>query len=102
MTNQISIASNNTSKDAQKEPMTATQIQNWLVKYLAEELEITPDEVDVTIPFDDYGLDSYTAVGISGDLEDWLGCKLDPTLLYDYPTIKTLSQHLASINKVAL
>ena len=99
MTNQISIAPYNSKVEAQKEPMIATQIQNWLVKYLAKELEITPDEVHVTIPFDDYGLDSYTAVGMSGDLEDWLGCELDPTLLYDYPTIDTRARYLALRNK---
>ncbi len=32
---------------------------------------------------------------MTGDLEDWLGCELDPTLLYDYPTIDALAWHLA-------
>lgn len=49
----------------------------------------------MTLPFDRYGLDSSVAVGLTGDLEDWLETKLDPTLLYDYPTIEGLSQHLA-------
>lgn len=81
--------------DRQKEPPTAAEIQAWIVSYLAELLEIDPDEVNPTIPFDSYGLDSSAAVGMTGDLEDWLGCKLDPTLLYDYPTIKGLAQHLS-------
>jgi acyl carrier protein len=37
---------------------------------------------------------------MSGDLEDWVGRKIDPTLLYDYPTIETLAQHLAEEFKV--
>jgi len=73
----------------------AAEIQTWIASYLANLLEIEADEVDVTIPFDQYGLDSAAAVGMSGDLEDWLGQKLDPTLLYDYPTVQALSKHLA-------
>lgn len=75
--------------------LTAAEIQAWIVSYLAELLEIDPDDVNVTIPFDRYGLDSSVAVGMTGDLEDWMGKKLDPTLLYDYPTIESLAKHLA-------
>jgi acyl carrier protein len=73
----------------------ATEIQDWIVAYLADLLEKEPEEVDVTIPFDRYGLDSSAAVGLTGDLEDWLGTELDPTLLYDYPTVEALVQHLS-------
>lgn len=78
-----------------KESPTAAEIQAWIASYLAELLEIDPDEVNVKIPFDQYGLDSAAAVGMTGDLEDWLDRKLDPTLLYDYPTVESLAQHLA-------
>ena len=73
----------------------AAEIQAWITTYLADLLEIEPDEIDVTIPFDCYGLDSAVAVGMTGDLEDWLGRKLDPTLLYDYPTVESFAHHLA-------
>jgi acyl carrier protein len=78
--------------------ISATEIQDWIVAYLANLLEIEPEEVDVTIPFDRYGLDSSAAVGLTGDLEDWLGTEIDPTLLYDYPTVEALVQHLSAIN----
>jgi len=77
------------------EVLCAENIQAWIVSYLAEVLEIDPDEIDAEIPFDQYGLDSAVAVGMTGDLEDWLGKKIDPTLLYDYPTIESFSRHLA-------
>lgn len=79
-------------------PITA-EIQAWLISYLAELLEIEPDELDVTIPFDRYGLDSSAAVGMIGDLEEWLGSELDPTLIYDYPTIEALAGHLSEEDK---
>lgn len=70
-------------------------IQNWLVAYLAELLAVEPDEIDTLTPFERYGLDSSALVVLSGDLQEWLKFKLDPTLLYDYPTIETLAEHLA-------
>lgn len=76
------------------------EIQAWLVSYLAELLKIQPSEVDVTIPFDRYGLDSSAAVGMTGDLEEWLGSELDPTLIYDYPTIEALAAYLSEEGKV--
>ena len=86
--------------DTRKQPPTAAEIQAWIASYLAQLLEINPDEVDTEIPFDQYGLDSSAAVGMTGDLEDWMGKKIDPTLLYDYPTIQALAQHLAEEFKV--
>lgn len=73
----------------------ATQIEEWLIEYLAQILEVDPDEMDVTVPFDRYGLDSAQAIGMIGELEEWLGEEIDPTLPYDYPTIESLAQHLA-------
>jgi len=74
---------------------TAEEIQEWIVKYLSAALETSVDEIDVTVPFDDYALDSATAIGMTGELEDWLGKPVDPTLVYDYPTVEQFSQCLA-------
>lgn len=82
--------------DAFKESPSWTEIQAWIVSYLAQLLEMNPDEINTAIPFDQYGLDSSAAVGMTGDLEDWIGRKIDPTLVYDYPTIEALAQHLAN------
>jgi acyl carrier protein len=78
-----------------KKTPTPAEVQDWLVSYLANLLEIDLDEVDVTVSFDRYGLDSATAIGMTGNLEEWLGYELDPTLIYDYPTIKALAENLA-------
>lgn len=80
-----------------KEKMpTAAEIQDWIAAYLADLLEIEPEDVDVTIPFDRYGLDSSAAVGLTGDLENWLGTEIEPTALYDYPTVEALVEHLSA------
>lgn len=81
--------------------LTEFEIQTWIVTYVSELLEVDPADIDITIPFDRYGLDSSAAVGLTGDLEDWAGTIIDPTVLYDYPTIEALAHHLdTNLNEV--
>ncbi|MDJ0650142.1 MAG: condensation domain-containing protein, partial [Xenococcaceae cyanobacterium MO_188.B19] len=70
------------------------EIEAWLIDYLAQELEIEPEAIDITVPFERYGLDSSAAIVLTGDLEDWLGCELEPELLFDYQTIAELTQYI--------
>ncbi|MGF1481206.1 MAG: acyl carrier protein [Cyanophyceae cyanobacterium] len=92
--NQPNNAPSTVSVPTQKSP-SPEDIQTWIVNYLAELLEEEPEQVDVTLPFEQYGLDSAEAVELSGDLEDWLERKLNPTLLYNYPTIEALAERIA-------
>ncbi len=73
----------------------AAAIEDWLVSKLAKTLKVTPHAISKTDPLADYGLDSAQAVGLSGALQDWLGTKLPPTLIWDYPTISQLAAYLA-------
>jgi acyl carrier protein len=82
------------NRSVTQRPRSAMEIQSWIVDYLAQLLEVDPADVDVTIPFDRYGLDSAAAVGMTGELADWLDHEIDPTVLYDYPTIESLVQYL--------
>lgn len=75
--------------------ISSLEIQDWLVAYLAQLLEVDPQEIDTQTPFERYGLDSSALVVLSGDLQESLKCSLEPTLLYDYPTIEALADHLA-------
>ena len=92
---QMDSLSTSSTGQPENQPPTAAEIQAWLVSHLATVLEVDPAQVDVTTPFDRYGLDSVAAIGLTGDMEEWLGYDLDPTLLYDYPTIEAVSRHLA-------
>ena len=76
----------------------AETIQGWLIDKLAEILEIEPNQIDVAQDFEEYGLESAEAINLSGDLEDYLSCRLPPTLLWDYQNIESLAQYLASGN----
>jgi acyl transferase domain-containing protein/acyl carrier protein len=65
-----------------------------LIAKVAERLGILPEEIDIDESLASYGLSSLAAVGLSGELQEWLGRSLSPTLLYDYPTIASLAQYL--------
>lgn len=57
----------------------------------------TTSEIDIEETFAGYGLTSIAAVSMTGDLEEWLGLELSPTLAYEYPTITNLARHLAEM-----
>lgn len=78
-----------------RKPMRKKEIQAWLLLNIANLLGIDANEIDIALPFDSYGLGSVTLIGLSGDIEQWLECDFNPTLLYDYPTIEALTEYLA-------
>ncbi len=78
---------------------TEIEIQEWFEARLIELLDIEPDDIDISLAFDSYNLDSQMAVGLTSDLEEWLGYDIEPTLLYEYPSIEKISQYLAVENK---
>lgn len=84
-----------TSQDYIEKSEKALEIESWMSSYLAKMLEVDESRIDVTAPFDRYGLDSAAAVGMMGDLETWLETEIDPIIVYDYPNIEALAQHLA-------
>jgi phthiocerol/phenolphthiocerol synthesis type-I polyketide synthase C len=73
----------------------AGEIAAWFTSRLSEELGLSPTEIDTSLPFAHYGLDSVHAIRLTAALEAWLGRELSPTLSYEYPTIDLLSKHLA-------
>lgn len=69
-------------------------IENIMIEKLAGSLDIHIDEVDVDKPINDFGLDSLAMLSLGEMLGRVLGRKMEPTLLWYYPTIAGLSQHL--------
>ncbi len=80
--------------------ITSSVIREWLKQQLSAKLNIPSSGIDIRKDFNSFGIDSATAVGISGELETWLRSEgatinLSPTLVYDYPTIAALAEGLA-------
>lgn len=76
--------------------VTQTEIQAWLVEKISAMVEVSPEQIDPGKPFEHYGLDSMHAMHLSSDLQDWLGRKLSPTIVWDYPTIEVLARHIVT------
>ncbi|HEY9694348.1 MAG TPA: acyl carrier protein [Oculatellaceae cyanobacterium] len=86
----------NDSLHYQKTTLNAEVIQESIVGYIAELLEVEPYEVNTKARFNEYGLDSLSSVSLISHLESLIEQDLSPTLLYDLPSIEVLSQRLAS------
>ncbi|NUR60578.1 MAG: hypothetical protein HOV87_18235, partial [Catenulispora sp.] len=63
---------------------------------VAEVLGVPAGEVDAHAGFYDLGLDSVAMLRISGQLEELLGRRLYPTLLFEYNDVASLVEHLAA------
>jgi acyl carrier protein len=74
---------------------TAEEIRNWIKTKLAAELQVEPVVIDVTQPFTSFGIDSIAIFTLTGDLAEWLGRDLRATLLWEFPNIESLAEHLA-------
>ncbi|MBW4635669.1 MAG: thioester reductase domain-containing protein [Iphinoe sp. HA4291-MV1] len=83
----------------EQKSQTAETIQAWLVEKISQQIKLNLQDIDVHEPLTNYALDSVQTVNISGELENWLGRKLSPSLLWDYHTIEQLVQHLVGESK---
>ena len=92
------ILSNSPKSEDQSETRNASptkeMVQDWLTEHLADYLKILPDKIDITEPISRYGVDSSVAVTLTGELGEWLGLTLAPTLFWEYTTIESLAHHL--------
>lgn len=72
------------------------EIQNWIIQWLEKEGDIKVTDIDLDEPFVNFGPSSRQAVFLIGELEDWSGMELDPSLAWDYPTICKLAGYVAN------
>lgn len=71
-------------------------LREWLCQELARMLSLAPERIDPHAPFAELGLDSRAAIAVIGALEDRLGSgPLDPTLLWQYPSITALCERFS-------
>jgi len=78
---------------------TQAEIEEWLVSYIAELRGMKKEKISCTTVLSKYGLDSASAVTLSGDLMDWLKCDIDPTLFYEHPTIEQAAAHIVAMGR---
>ncbi|MBT2546203.1 acyl carrier protein [Streptomyces sp. ISL-44] len=68
----------------------------WLSARLSVYLRRAPETIDPTVPLAEYGMDSVAALSLCGDLEEEFGLEVEPTLLWDHPTVASLVRHLSA------
>jgi len=78
--------------------LTKEEIVSWLSAKFADNFQVDISLIDIRRDFADYGLDSLTAVGLVGEIEDWLGHDLPVMILWDYSNICDLSDYLKNEN----
>ncbi len=81
--------------ELQSRPYTTKEIQDWFVAKFSEVLDVEADRINVEESVTSYALGSIQLVSLVGELEDWLGRQLPPTVLSDYPTLRELARYLA-------
>jgi phthiocerol/phenolphthiocerol synthesis type-I polyketide synthase C len=77
-------------------PPTVADIEAWMTGRLAEELGTDVSAIDALASFASHGLASRDLIGLSGELEEWLGVTVSPVALFEHTTIRALASHLAA------
>jgi acyl carrier protein len=75
------------------------QIAAWMTAYLAEKLKVDPSRVDPRRTFVELGIDSLAAVVMTGDLSEWVGFDVEPSQLFEFPTVEQLSARVCQASR---
>ncbi len=68
------------------------------MKLFSDELKIAPEELETDEPFQDYGVDSIILAQLLQQMNQALKEDLDPSVLYEHPTIDAFAEWLVSID----
>ena len=72
-----------------------SELQAGLRAILARELHMPEAELELDRPFAELGMNSVMAMSVRRDTEQFVGIELSATMLFNYPTIVALAEHLA-------
>lgn len=70
------------------------ELAGWVAGWISRELKIDRHLIAEDSTFVQFGMDSVHAMMMVGDLEDFLGRRLSPTLTWTFPTIGAMAEHL--------
>lgn len=73
---------------------TDDRVQSWLVSRIATYGKRPDMSFTVDTDFTEIGIDSVYALTLCGDIEDEYGIEVDAEVMWDYPTIRALADHL--------
>ena len=70
-------------------------IQNYIVRFLSQELNVARDKIKLNKNIQDYGVDSIIMMKFMRDVEKYLQIKITRREMLEYRTVKSLSAYLA-------
>ncbi|MEE3507579.1 MULTISPECIES: acyl carrier protein [unclassified Pseudomonas] len=73
-------------------------VKAWLSDYLSREHSIDPGQVRLKTTFSELGIDSATGVALMLDVGQWLGIEIEPTVIFDYPTVELFCTYVEEIH----
>jgi acyl carrier protein len=82
-----------TLEDAKPEERAAV-LEEHLREQLGRVLRLPASSIERRAPFSSFGVDSLTSLELRNHLESGLGLKLEATLLFTYPHLASLTEHL--------
>ncbi|WP_197454604.1 AMP-binding protein [Stieleria varia] len=71
-------------------------VEDWMTQWLVSRAGVDPNDIAPERSFEQYGLDSMTAVELSGETQDWSGVELTPVVAWTHPTITGLSAYIVN------
>jgi polyketide synthase PksN len=102
-------STNKVSKANKESKSTALRLrtEEKLVQMFAVALKMGGNDLDINTTFQDYGVDSILLTQVNQPLVELIGTELDPSIVYEYDTIATLSgwliaQHGEAIAEVLM
>ena len=71
-------------------------ILRWLTTQLASYLEVPATTISPMVPLAEMGVDSVHAISLVGDVELHFDIDVDPTMIFDYPTLSAIAEFIST------
>jgi acyl carrier protein len=71
-------------------------ILRWLTARVAASLSVPPTTLEPMVPLAEMGIDSVQAVSLVGEIEAQFDVDVDPTLIFDYPTLSHIAEYISA------
>jgi acyl carrier protein len=71
-------------------------ILRWLTAQLASYLEVPATTISPMVPLAEMGVDSVHAISLVGDVEAHYDIDVEPTMIFDYPTLARIAEFIST------
>ncbi|MEU6580067.1 polyketide synthase Pks13 [Nocardia sp. NPDC046763] len=74
--------------------MSVTDLREWLRRWVADATGQPIENITVDRPMEEFGLASRDGLALGGDIEELTGVILNPTIVFQHPTIASLAERI--------